>query len=72
MEISMKDMIEKYLESRKIKGFSPLTLKTDRTGLNKFAAYLATAKLKFSRTTCKTIKPFYSRGTSLQSESANI
>jgi site-specific recombinase XerD len=51
MKNQLETMISKYLESRKVKGLSPETLRLDKTALNKFAAYLTAAKLKFNRTT---------------------
>jgi integrase/recombinase XerD len=49
MESAMGTMIQSYLESRKIKGFSPGTILLYRGYLNKFAHWLTVQNLQFNR-----------------------
>lgn len=51
MQKPIESLIEQYLEFRKLQGLSKDTLRLDRTALNKFAAYLKTARLEFTRIT---------------------
>jgi integrase/recombinase XerD len=59
MEKQLKTMIENYLESRKLKGLSPETLRLDKTALNKFTAYLKAAGLEFNRVTLTDLRNYH-------------
>lgn len=55
----MQEIIENYLESRKIKGLSQETLRGNRLDLKKFTAYLAAKNLEFSRITLTDLQNYH-------------